>query len=171
MTSNNIIHCLEDDFKTFLDKSYYINISKTCCGHSKYNKTMFNHHNPLMNIDHYNYFVRCVSRFRDLLQKQEHKLFMVIIVNREYDSHTELKEKIINFNNKFSNYTKNYTLLIIIHYPNKKKNHHVFTYINNIHFLELQTVSKSNGIEFYNSNDNIYLDNILKSNYKFNVKK
>ena len=78
---DNIIHCIEDNFNIFLDKSYYINISPTNCGHSKYHNVMFNHHNPLINIDHYNYYVRCVDRFKTLLQKQEHKLFIMIFVN------------------------------------------------------------------------------------------
>jgi hypothetical protein len=79
--SDIITHCLEDDFNTFLDKSYYINISNSQCGHSKYNNNvLFNHHNPLINIDHYNYYVRCVDRFKNLLQKQEHKLFIMIFV-------------------------------------------------------------------------------------------
>ena len=74
---DNIIHCIEDNFNIFLDKSYYNNISKSRCGHSKYNEKMFNHRNPLNNINDYNYYVRCVDRFKELLQKQEHKLFIM----------------------------------------------------------------------------------------------
>jgi hypothetical protein len=43
-----------------------------------------------------------------------------------------------------------------------------FTYHDNIHFLELNTLSQSNGIYFSNDDDNIYLDNIIKLNYNFN---
>jgi hypothetical protein len=70
----------------------------------------------------------------------------------------------------FSQYTYNYTLLIIFHIPNKTQNHHIFTYNDNIHFLELHTLSQSNGVEFINNNDNIYLDNIINSKYNFNLK-
>ena len=108
---------------------------------------MFNHHNPLNNINDYNYYVRCVDRFKKLLQKQEHKLFIMIIVNmNNIDEY--IKNKIIDFNNKFSKYTSNYTLLVIFHMPNKEQNHNIFTYNNNINFLELHTLSVSNGIEF-----------------------
>ena len=165
---DNIIHCIEDNFNIFLDKSYYINISQTQCGHSKYCGnvySMFNHHNPLINIDHYNYYVRCVDRFKNLLQKQEHKLFIMIIVNMN-DIDENIKNNIIDFNTKFSKKTYNYTLLVIFHIPNKEQNHHIFTYNDNIHFLELHTLSVSGGIEF-NNNDNIYLDNIIKSKYNF----
>jgi hypothetical protein len=51
---------------------------------------MFNHHNPLINIDDYNYYVRCVNRFKKLLQKQEYKLFITTFANRNniYDYET-----------------------------------------------------------------------------------
>lgn len=134
---------------------------------------MFRHHNPLINIEHYNYYVKCVNRFKDLLQKQEHKLFIMIFL--KFDNYNDnikinnIKNKIIDFNIKFSKYTSNYTLLIIIQIPNKQENHHKFTYNDNIHFLELHTLGLSNGVEFTNKNDNIYLDNIIKSKYNFNV--
>ena len=164
----NIIHCIEDNFNIFLDKSYYINISDSTCGHSKYHVQMFNHYNPL-NIDHYNYYVRCIDRFKNLLQKQEHKLFIMIFINMN-NIDENIKNQIIDFNNKFSKYTSNYTLLVIFHIPNKEQNHNIFTYNDNINFLELHTLSVSNGLEFVNNNDNIYLDNIINSKYNFNLK-
>jgi hypothetical protein len=81
-----------------------------------------------------------------------------------------IKNQIIDFNNKFSKYTSNYTLLVIFQIPNKEKNHHDFTYNDNINFLELHTLSSSNGMYFLNEIDNIYLDNIIKSKYNFNLK-
>jgi hypothetical protein len=39
---------------------------------------MFNHHNPLTNQEHYNYYLRGVNRFRNLLKKPEHKIYMTI---------------------------------------------------------------------------------------------
>lgn len=72
---NMIIDCIEDGFKIFLDKSYYININDTSCGHSMYHPTMFFHRNPLIKEDDYNYYVRCVGRFKDLLSNLNTKLF------------------------------------------------------------------------------------------------
>ena len=165
---DNIVHCIEDNFKIFLDKSYYRGHGSKC-EHTFYKKigaNMFNHFNPLDNIDHYNYYVRCVDRFKSLIEKQEHKLFIMIFVNIE----THDKNEIIIFNDKFSKYASNYTLLIIHHVPNKQVNHHIFTYNGDIHFLELHTLSVSNGVQFGKEDDNIYLDNIIKSKYNFNVK-
>ena len=163
---DTVIDCIEDNFNTFLDKSYYINISDSQCGHSKYHNEMFNHFNPLINNDHYNYYKRCVDRFLKLLQKQENKLFIMFFINNR----NEPKNKIIDFNNKFSKYTSNYTLLVIFHIPNQEQNHHIFTYNDNVHFLELHTLSLSNGVQFYNEDDNVYLDNIINSKYSFDMK-
>ena len=172
---DNIIHCIEDNFNIFLDKSYYIGIDDNRCEHTYYyNKgcgiNMFNHFNPLNNSEHYNYYVRCVDKFKKLLQKQEHKLFIMIFPNM-INIDENIKNKIIEFNNKFSKYTSNYTLLVIFHIPNKENNRNIFTYNDNINFLELHTLSCSNGCEFVNNDDNIYLDNIIKSKYNFNIKK
>ena len=163
---DTIMDCIEDNFNIFLDKSYYINISHSTCGHSKYGNNMFMHFNPLINIQHYTYYVRCVDRFKNLLQQQQHKLFIMTFNNmNNIDENT--KNNIIDFNNKFSKYTSNYTLLVIFHIPNKEENYHIFTYNTNIHFLELHTLSSLFNFEFINNNDNIYLDNIIKSKYNF----
>jgi hypothetical protein len=127
---------------------------------------MFNHFDPRNKKD-YNYYVRCVSRFKKLLQKQEHKLFIMIFVNVN-KIENDILNNIIEFNNKFSKYTSNYTLLVIFHIPNQQQNYHEFIYNDSIHFLVLHTLSRSDGKAFYNNNDNIYLDNIIKSKYKFN---
>lgn len=129
---------------------------------------MFNHHNPLSNQNDYNYYIRCVNRFKDLLQRKERKLFIMILVNHD-NIEEKQKNTIIDFNNKFSKYTQNYTLLVIYHIKNKQKNHHIFTHSDNIDFLELHTLSSSNGVNFTNNQDNDYLNNIINTTYKFNI--
>ena len=165
---NNIIHCIEDDFNMFLDTSYYINISENKCGHSYYDPQMFYHHNPLNNENDYIYYFRCVDRFKKLLKYQEHKLFIMIFTNMD-NIEEKSKNDIINFNNKFFKYTKNYTLLVIYHIKNKENNHHIFTHHDNIDFLELHTLSNSDGLDFLNDDDNYYLNNIINTTYKFNI--
>jgi len=167
---NNIIHCIENNFQLFLDKSFYYSISENECGHSFYDKylsnPMWRHHNPLLNINHYEYIQRCVIRFQNLLQLDKPKLFIMSFVNL-----LEVNEKtiidLLEFNNNFSKYVKNknYILLVIFHLPDKYENYHNFKNIGNIHFLTLHTKSKSNGIIFYDENDNLYLDCIITSRY------
>ena len=125
---DTILHCIEDNFKIFLNKSYYVRLSKKHCGHSYYNKQMFYHHNPLDNKNDYNYYVRCVDRFKQLVQYEEHKLFIMIFVNLDNIEENH-KNDIINFNNKFSKYTKNYTLLVIYHIKKAPGNPEALNYI------------------------------------------
>jgi hypothetical protein len=166
--SDIILHCLEDDFNFFLDKSKYISVSDRVCGHTYYHKQMFFHHNLLKNDNHYNYFERCVNRFRQLLKYEEHKLFIMIFPNLDNIDENH-KKNIIDFNNKFSKYTKNYTLLVIYHIKNKTNNYHEFTHDDKIDFLELHTLSNSNGTSFVNKKDNDYLIYIINQKYNFNL--
>ena len=161
---NNVIHCIKDDFKIFLDKSYYQSITDKRCSHSYYGKDMFRHHNPLMHDNDYKYYVRCVDRFKDLLQSKRDKLFITINVNNDTIDEN-IVQNIVDFNNQFAIYTNNYILLVILHVKNKQKNHHKFTIKGNIHFLELHTISISDGLTFMNESDNVYLDNIIKTTY------
>ena len=167
-----IIHCLEDDFKTFLDTSYYSiqdeNSEKQ--QHSYYSENpseiLFNHHNPLKEKDHL-YFKRCIRRFKNLLVRPELKMFVLFFLNyRKIDK--SFKQRIIDFNRKFSCYTQNYGLLCIIQYIGNK-NSYRFTTNENIHFLEIHTKSNSNGTEFLNPHDNVFLDKLIMNTYQFSL--
>ena len=158
---NTISHCLQNNFKIFLDKSYYREINDMKCGHSYYHKRMFNHHNPLNNKD-YNYFLRCVDRFNKLLQNTESKLFILMYVNM---NHNEIQQS-IEFNKILTKYSSNYKLLII-HHEVKTTRTYTFEIKDNIHILYLYTLSESDGKEFKNEDDNLFLDNIINSHYIF----
>jgi hypothetical protein len=166
-----ITHCLENDFQIFLDKSYYNRINDNICEHTYYYKkgcglNMFNHFNPLDNAEHYDYYVRCVNRFRSMLKAKEPKLFVMSFVNLTTIDHT-MTNKVVAFNNTIAKYTTNYTLLVILHTPNKQRQHHRVLRKNNILFLSLHTLSRCNGVAFDNNNDNVYLDNILNVIYSY----
>lgn len=166
---DTITHCLENDFKLFLDKSYYTDSAHKWndnqCGHTFYDPNMFNHHDPRKNDD-YNYYIRCVDRFRSMLKAKEPKLFVISFVNlTTVDESTT--NKIIKFNNTFAKYTTNYTLLVMLHMPNKPERHHHVVRKNNILFLSLHTLSRCNGVTFDNKDDNVYLDNILNTMYSY----
>ncbi len=170
----NVEHAIKDDFKIFLDKQYYTNLnseSKTQT-HSYYFEngiSMFNHHNPINKI-HYDYFVRCVNRFNTLLNERDHKLFVLTYTNLEIKSFTSVQKKIEEFNKFFSKIVSNYKLLVILHFVSEQQ-WHEFNIYDNIDFLLLSTISKSNGLKFIDFEDNTYLDSVILSRYIFNVKK
>jgi hypothetical protein len=168
-----ILECINDKFNCFLNRSFYCEYIQKWndrqCGHIKYGLNMFNHKDP-RNNDDYNYYIKCVNRFLNLLDKKEHKLFILTYINIS-NIDEEFKKNIIEFNDKFSKYITNHTLLVIFNIPNKETNFHKFTYNDNIHFLELHTQSQSVGSSFVNDDDNKYLNSIIKETYNFNIKK
>jgi hypothetical protein len=139
-----------------------------------------------MNEKHYEYYIRCVNRFQDLLKKTDHKLFIMMVTNitdmdttsledenkiKNKNKLQDMKNVMIEFNEALSKYTTNYTLLVIFNMVNKENNYHVFSHgeCTNIHFLELHTKTESDGIVFKNMDDNIYLRNIIRNRYKFDI--
>jgi hypothetical protein len=167
---------IEDNFTVFLDKNNYTDLNmEQRCGHKIYCENMFVHHNPLKNENDYQYFNRCVNRFRDLLKKKEKKLFIISIINGEHGVGNvisdEIKNEFIEFNNFLKNYTTKYKLLIIVNYPNKICNNHKITHENNCIFLEIDTLSKCIGTHYENEIDNEYLHKTILQIFKFNLKK
>ena len=79
----------------------------------------------------------------------------------------KIKEKIFELNDTLKKYTSNFILLVIINYPNKEMNNFNFLEFENVHFLELYTLSKSNGKKFINDIDNEYLKNLINKKYNF----
>jgi hypothetical protein len=169
-TNHNIINeILNNNFENFLDKNYYINLSGTQCGHKLYHDSMFWHHNPSQNMVHYNYYVRCVNRFKTMILSEQEKLFVYLVkdVNEinEQTFHNDMS--LLNENLKLK--TTNFKLLAIIIFPNKQKNNYTFNSIDNIDFLNIDTLSVSDGRQFINNIDNKYISIILKVKYKFDL--
>ena len=161
--------CICDDFNDYLNKSLYISNNDKSCGHSKYCYNMFPHHNPLLNEEHYDYFVRCVNRFKILLSQQDkHKLFIISVINGEHDINSvETRHNFVKFNIFLNDYAANYTLLIIINHPNKKTNTFKLIKKDNLVFLEITTLSSNTGTEYSNKTDNDYLNNLFQKMFIF----
>ena len=117
--------------------------------------------------DH-NYFKRCIIRFKNLLVKPELKLFVLTFLNYT-NIDIEFKNKIIDFNNQFGKYCKNYGILCIIQYKSDKRSYR-FNFHENIHFLEIYTKSNSTGVEFEDKEDNDFLDKLITETYQFDLK-
>jgi hypothetical protein len=177
---NIIKHCIEDKFKTFLDKKYYTRIcNKNITNKRKMNlqrhiyyfpngNIMFNHHNPI-NTKDYNYFLRCVNRFKILLKKKSNKLFIYYHKNYEnkpFDENNKLN--IIEFNNFLKMHTKNYTILSIYV---QKSNTSSLDYIKyeNIDFVNINIIGGMNGVKFTNQQDANILKNFIKKRYLFSL--
>jgi hypothetical protein len=158
----NVTHFIETDFKLFLDKSQYTYLAPTKCGHKTYAENMFWHMSPL---NDYEYYVRGVDRFRQLLKSSEKKTFLMMIINGEHGVHSKISRAIIqdfvHFTHTLERYTQNFTVVVVVNYPYKSKQDHIITKIGNLQVIEMDTLSASNGIQFTDENDNLYMDSVL----------
>ena len=92
-----VAHCLSDDFRTFLDPSFYAASHDTNATEHMFYRSHFDvddvfaHHDP-RNEEDYAYFVRCVDRFRSLLSDRGNTVLP--LVSRGNLKHPEAFERI-----------------------------------------------------------------------------
>lgn len=163
----DIYDIINTNFEYFLNKDYYFYKDETINynTHTKYcpNLRMFNHHNPYKDAD-YEYFKRCITRFNDVIKKEESKLFIMFFcdnnLNNELRNIIKLKEL---FDEK---QIINYELLCIFQevrgYQSKKD-----FKCKNITFIQISTIDKNNGVEFICEKDEEYIKSILTSKSSF----
>jgi hypothetical protein len=94
-----VLHCIEDEFKTFLDKSL-IEPSRDghSAGHAFYHSKLFNHRNPLGGAREYGYITRCCERFLEFVGGQHNAVYFITLIN-EPDVRSDWAE---GFNNRFA---------------------------------------------------------------------
>lgn len=113
-----IIDCISNNFDIFLKQENFSSIThireskEPGADHlyykNKYNiNDIFTHRDPT-NEEDYQYFVRTVHRFRDLMKSSDSKLFVMI----SRDGHN-IEESFENIINTLSNVTTNFSLLCI----------------------------------------------------------
>jgi len=130
-------HCIDDKFKIFLDKKYYeFGNSNYTTRHTLYcnmldtpilkkhfsiykdfkmsSANLFNHHNLIDNINHYESYKRRCDRLLNLIENNEKIVFVY------YNCYTDDFNDLIYFSNTFSN-NKNIFILGIFENTNEKK--------------------------------------------------
>ena len=158
--------CIENNFNKLLEQKYYIDYDKKYynnnCGHSIYKSNLFPHRD--MRLKHnYEYLIRCINRFHSLCKSNKEKIFLITII------HTNLITKILdnlnNLRNILNKKTNNFKIVCLVFLYNKNDNDHYIEINDNIHIIYISSTSKSNGLQFEDEKDNVYVDNILKTNY------
>lgn len=200
-TDENVVaDCIRNDFAKFLDRGFYQDTSydfgRPCCGHSLYHQDFFFHKDPRTEED-YQYYQRCVKRFRALCASFESKLF-VYMVSPELTKHPtevykqlatiskeqaieDMKQRAQIINNELAQYANNYKLLVIMNFGyNKRQTFEFEQTSDNMDFLTLNTICPSkgvtyndgtavdrHGIETNQHSDNYYVSGLLNELYKF----
>lgn len=172
-----VTSCIEDDFTCFLDKSQHISRGPNLSGHKIYGN-IFNHHNITKEED-YLYFTRCVNRFKQLLKKDEDKIFFMILPwglpeIKEINEQNNLKyqESIEKLNDILKKKTSNFKLLIINCILNYEKETNEFIK-ENIIYVNFTVSSPSGGIYFVGpvgKDDDKRLEDYLTHRFQFEIK-
>ncbi len=76
-----VLHAIEDNFNTFLDKKMIYSITNDVGGHLFYHSKMFNHKNPLSSDENYEYYKRCADRFETVVKTGKPIIFVCTVVN------------------------------------------------------------------------------------------
>lgn len=78
--------CIEDGFKSFLDRSQYYHdnnesctdiVNKAQCHHASYGRYFFRHHCPKCFEEHFQYYERCVQRFKSIINDPTKEIVFV----------------------------------------------------------------------------------------------
>jgi len=128
-----VLHCLRDDFKTFLDRDkYFLNATvfdaiglkpgsaprdRRLIGHREYSEmtegvgrgSIFNHRDPMLSDEDYVYTQRSVDRFRSVLHSSDCKMFAIMNLNKQLWSDSDIGELF----QELSVQTKNFVLIAV----------------------------------------------------------
>ena len=169
----SIERVLDDDFGQFLQRDLFVGIGPTQCTHLVYGERMFNHHNPKDNEEHYDYFTRCVSRFRALLATDASKLFVMTFPNLDNDagSVASIKAQVTRLTVYLSSKTRNFRLFVVCHVPRCDALGASVADVSNVRFVTLRTTSVSDGVALTDPRENSTLQRILLDSYTFEVEK
>ena len=172
---NTILDTLNDNFNKFLDKIYYIKIeNERRCGHKIYGKSFFNHKNPL-NDEDYDYYKRCIERFKNILNNPESKLFIITNINQTKEISNENINKLNMIYNKLNSITTNFNLLCINSILNEKldlknpiiESTKISKIQDNFYLVNFYTKTKSSGIRYSNKEDDDNYKNIIFNMFDF----
>jgi hypothetical protein len=174
-TPKSTIEILKNDFKDFLNPKYYTDIYDVGlshggrqAGHTLYHKNFFNHKNPRDKRD-YDYYVRCVDRFREFMKIKDKKLFICSYKNLKSKMGESIMSDVFELNNSLSDMTQNYHLLCHINYSNSDELDYEISEIGNVTFFELYTKQDNHGLGYGNDEDNEIFFKIF--NELFKIKK
>lgn len=157
-TPKATVEILNNDFSDFLNKDYIVDIGDVSpmngnqAGHSLYHKNFFNHKDPRNEVD-YEYYVRCIDRFRDFIKLEGKKLFICSYKNLDKKMDDTLMWDIFELNKTLRSITKDYHLLCHINYPNSKERKTEITEIGDVTFFEMHTKLDNHGLGYGDDGD------------------
>ena len=178
-----IKHTIEDDFKLFSDINLMSDRQEKKASHNYYHQKLFNHRNPRSNREDYDYYQRCIARFKQVINSSDNKLFIHTLYLKPQEFHRDYLKfqrnfqdvafdlnKIKKFNQFLNSVTSNYTLLVILQNP-KQQTSQVKKVLESENLLvyTIDCLGRSSGKLLKNSADHQNYTNIIKQ-FNFQLK-
>ncbi len=159
-----VLHCLQDDFVTYLDKSLYIDANyegSNKCGHKTFAGSFFNHRDARLE-QNYAYYKRCVERFRSLLKSKQRKLFIIGFYGN-WNDHQNFK--ILQLRQLLAGLTNSFRLVVVIQAQGAAQS---ANWENNleIDYLKIVTLSKTTGKDFSLPEDRAFFEKTFAVKYQ-----
>ena len=129
-----VIYNISNDFIDFMDRNNYIYTSNNKITlkntNIKYLENMFVHKNPIINKEDFDYYLRCISRFKNLKSTDDYKLFVYTSYSNQY-LNNNFKNNISLLKNTLNNWTDKKFYILIINYikVNNINEQHIYNYI------------------------------------------
>lgn len=171
-----IIDCINDDFVKFLDRSLhmasvrYPSNTKDKSGHKIYGGHIFNHHYILEDTQ-YEYFVRCVNRFRELTKINDNKLFIISYINQEQDITKKIQKQLNDLYTTLQKITNNFDLLVVWHTVGTELKSNVIEdkELNNLKYINITTINKSSGRNIKDKKENEFYKKCIFDLYNLQI--
>lgn len=174
-TSEIIKLSLDDDFKTFLDRSLYYAQdneydNEEIAQHRIYTpllknnptlekQILFRHNDPFANDEAYDYYVRSADRFRNLLKSTDEKLFIKTYINKGLEE--SLLEDALYLTEAISNHTTNFKIIAIKHSVTGEHSFKIDKY-DNLIYVEITSMHGSDGGSFFERIDQTFFHSLLQ---------
>lgn len=172
-----LLKCMQNDFADFLDKTQYYHennekctdaVKRAQCHHQIYGKAFFRHHCPKCFEDHHEYFVRCVSRFRDSINNEKNNILFVWMNINDKDQEKKVSstiqssvlEKIMEY---FVEHVKASWKILVLECYQDCDNRQVviMSETQNYTWIKLEGASKNVGVKYKEPLDNEMISKVL----------
>ena len=130
---------------------------------------IFNHH-YILEDKQYEYFVRCVNRFRELTKFNDNKLFIISFVNNKQDITKNLQKQLNDLYTTLQKITNNFDLLVVWHTVVNELKSNVIEdkELNNLKYINI-TINKSSGTKIKDKKENEFYNRCIFELYDFQI--
>uniref|UniRef100_A0A6C0HJH6 Papain-like cysteine peptidase n=1 Tax=viral metagenome TaxID=1070528 RepID=A0A6C0HJH6_9ZZZZ len=175
-----VLSCLRDDFQTLMNPEHHEHLGENISNHLIYGTQVLGNnfqgklpqnimftHRDITTPEHYDYYQRCVERFRALLATADSKLFVLTTQDADYD-----RAEIHELYEELQKRTTSFRMLCVSFYNDYNFHCHVEKDpAYDIHYMKFYTYSRTDGRGFAIPHENDLFHDALCNLYDFRADK